>query len=754
MAVCGKGGDRARAVLSGVEIPGRAEGRGALAPPKLSGPMKAPHRNAPRSAARALAGALLLWSAPPFAQGPPAQATPPLDREVERRAFAALQALLTAPAQERQPAIERLAADLDLSLAAALSGALADADAERRLRLERALGDSTAAPELLLRLLADGRSDVRRSAERALAARFERFAPGADLPFLRGDDLPEALVERLRDEPLTWFELSLGEDPRLNAERLSLADPGPLPLLIDPGLAESARRFPAPPLTLRGSFDQLAFEIARQAGLELVLAFSAGDAPGDPPRPLFLCLALEGQPVGATTRELWIGWHRSLALAGPDQGAAAARALCLSGSGEALELCAILAFEQGHRGALSGVLAAAAEGRVHPGLLDPGRFEALLSRALDELAGGAPAPLASELAAAVERFPRRGPGGADLGALVLARQGQGERQQRFLLRLAGFLGGGSAELDARLVGGWSAAPGAAGSGLRRQALLSAAAGASPGFRLGPCGDPRALLPLLLRGEELRRLGRAGEAAGALGGPADWIWIGPGADPGLATLPEVLRARAEGLSLRWLASRGEPAQSAARLARALAAAEATPSLEALAEAFEDWAADGRLAELEALVSALEDAAPLELFPRIDRFVVRLGLGDGARRTRLQTAVLASAEPDWEALASLAGCAEGAPSRERLLAELRRCLEPAEPAAARPAILYTALGQGIEGLRRRGLDAEALRFQQAIVAACRRRSDHELSRSLLSRAWPPPPGLAARSLLAEDWSADVP
>lgn len=716
--------------------------------------MSAPDRHAPRAAAWALAAAALLWPAPLPASGRSAQAGAQADREAERRALEALQALLSAPPEARQPAIERLAAELDLSLAAALSGALADADAERRLRLERALGDSSAAPELLLRLLADGRIEVRRSAERALAARFERFAPGADLPFLRGDDLPEALVERLRDEPLTWYELSLAEDPRINFARLSLADPAPLPLLIDPGLAESARRFPAPPLTLRGSLDQLAYEIARQAGLELVLAFCAGEAPEDPPRPLFLCLALEGQPVGSTTRELWIGWHRSLALAGPDQGAAAARALCSSGSGEALELCAVLAFDQGHQGALSGVLAAAAEGRIHPRLLEPSRFEGLLGRALDELAGSAPASLASELAAAVERFPRRGTGGADLGALVLARQGQNERQERFLLRLAGFLGGGSAELEARLRAAWGAAPGAAGSALRRQALLSAAAGASPAFQLGPCGDPRALLPLLLRGEELRRLGRAGEAAGALSGPADWIWFGSGADPSLAALPALLRARAEGLSLRWLASFGDPRACAARLAGALAAAQTSEELDVLARAFEDWGADGRRRELEALVSALEDAAPLELFPRVDRFVVRLGLGDGARRSRVQTALLASEASDWEGLASLAGSAEGGLSRERLLAELRRSLEPGEAGAARPAALYGALGQAIEGLRMRGLDAEALRFQQAIVAACRRRSEHELSRSLLSRAWPAPPGLEARSLLAEDWSADVP
>lgn len=719
--------------------------------------MRAPQPSSPRPAAWALSGALFAVlaahaGAPPAPQESDAART--LAPGPEGAAQAALQELLAAPAQARLPAIERLAAALDLSLAAALSGALSEADAERRLRLERALGDSSRAPELLLRLLADGRIEVRRSAERALAARLERFAPGADLPFLRGDDLPEALVERLRGEELCWYELSLAEDPRQNFARLARAEPEPLPLLIDPGLAESARRFPAPALTLRGSLDQLAYEIARQAGLELVLAFSAGEEPQDPPRPLFLCLALEGQPVGATTRELLIGWYRSLALAGPDQGAAAARALCLSGSGEALELCAALAFDEGHQGALSGVLAAAAVGRIHPRLLEPARFGALLERALGELTGGAPAPLAAELAAAVERFPRRGSGGADLGGLVLARASLGERQERFLLRLAGFLGGASGELEGRLRAAWNAAPGAAGPALRRQALLSAACGASPGLRLGACGDARALLPLLLRGEELRRLSRAGEAAGALlGGPQE-VWLGAGSDGTLAALPGLLRARAEGLALRWLAASGDRGAAVARLRGALAAAEDQAQVDALAGAFEDWVADGRRRELEALVGAVEDALPLEQFPRLDRFVVRLGLGDGARRSRVQAAVLGASTVDFEGLACLAGSAEGGPSRERLLAELRRTLDPESGGAARPAALYAALGAALDGLRARGLDAEALRFQQAVVAACRRRSDQDLSRSLLSRAWPAPPGLEARSLLSEDLNADIP
>lgn len=686
-------------------------------------------------------------SATPQSPGTPTAQSPssPSNSSGAAASLAALRDLLKAPATERAAAIERLAAQLSPTLAPTLSLALEEADAEQRLRLEQALGSSSLAPELLLLLLADARAPVRQSAERAFAARLERFAPDLDLALAREERMQDLLLQRLADEPMRWFEITLAEDPRENFRRLGRFDRGPLPLVLDPALAVSIRRFASAPIVLRGGLDQLLLEIARQSGLELVLVLSAGERPEDAQRPLFLCLALEGQPVGTSGAGLLLGWLRGLATGDPEATRAEATALCLCGFSETLTLCGDLAFNAGHPGALWGVLAAAAEGRMDPRLVDPKHFKVLVGRALAELSGSSAAPFAAELAAAVERFPRIGTNGEDLLGLLLALPSNNERQARFLLRLMGGLGGGHPDFERRLLETWGAPPGAAGPALRKQALLSASQAGRPGFVLGPAGDPRALLPLLLEVDDARLLMRAAEACRATLGAPDQPWFGPGAAPELAALPTVLLARAEGFSLRALLAAGRRDQALPRLAAALGAARGADEIAALALAFQDWTEDGRRGELLGLLDELEAAQGEALEMALDRFALRLGLADGARLLRLQPALLADPDADLDDLAAAGALQEGALSRERLIARLRQVLESDSDLESQWAALFGSLSGAVEGLRRRGLDGEAQRLQQAVAAAVRRKPEHPLARSLSARSWPPPPGLVPLRLI---------
>jgi len=645
---------------------------------------------------------------------------------IDRDASAELRRLASTRSADREQAQRWLAVHLAPTDHPDVAAAARRGDAETRRRLVRALSSDDRHLELIVRLCDDTGEEARGLGRDALTALALAWLPGLD-------DAPLATEEVLGSHAETAADVySLGSRVETLAERferIARHTDLNMPLVVTPELLDldGPRLRPA----LEGTALELLSATVLQGGLSFAgVGFGEADA-----GPAVLVVGRRGRAAAKSGFERLEEWCLDVRR-GKAEARNASLALASTGWPAALLWLEGRAFTSPENAsteaALEGLLAAARQGLVVPGLTRAEARRALLERGDRLLAAGDEATRrrGEGLARALAELGPRTPGGEECGELLLERWEASSSDAEHWLRLVAMEGQRSR--DARLI---TLAAGVAAdanrkSGLRFQALRAlAAVGGGPLEIDDARGLRRLRVHCAARGAERELLDLLGSVA---------------SPPGTALL-EAAEADADPAAspflARWALRAGDPAA-----AEGLLRAAGTDGMRTAAN-FERWAGvvrDARRVVGVRQARELVDGALAESAPELARHLtIRAGLTSQDEQRAWAEELNAREKLDVRALVSLAQLAAGPRSttvRVRLVAEL----EGASPARARA--LASACAAATDVLRAARRDAELRLLQRAVWKAVRP-PGHLLHDSLGPGEFPARVRLVARPLDAQ-------
>ena len=631
-----------------------------------------------------------------------------LDAETE------LSRLSSTRAGDRESAQRWLAVHLRPEDQQAVADTARSGDAETRRRLVRALAGDDRHLELIVGLCDDTGEPARELGREALEQLVLAWLPGlADAP-LGVEELTAARAE----EPAAVFAL----DARLETlaerfERIARHTDLGVPLVMTPELLAEDGQSLRPALV--GTALELLVATVRAEGLSL-----AGVGRGDELEgPAVLVVDRRGRARRESGFQRLEEWCLDVRRGGPESRAAS---LALAGSGWPaaiawLESRALRGTPSpGRDAALEGLLAAARQGLVAPGLTREDSRRMLLLRGDAWLAAGDPPARrrGEALARALAELGPHSPGGEDCGAILLEDWPLDAAEAKHWLRLVALEGQRSSAAKLAERAGLIAADTARSPALRLQALRAAAA----------CGGDRVEFtdPAALQRLRTHATARDGEAEllelfGAVArapGPIMRDAALTSADP-----------RAASFTARWSLRTGDLEGAEDLLRRA--AADGIENDDELARWLEVARDARRVSGVEAArlwISASLGDSQGELARDL---VVRAGLATPEEQRGWSEELVASDELTDRALVRLGALVAGplgGSARERLLAELER----ADDRSARA--LVAAFDEAARALRADRRDTE-LRLLQRKVWEAVRPPAHPLRDALGPDRYPP-------------------
>lgn len=633
-----------------------------------------------------------------------------------------LERLGAGAAHERERAQRWLGVHLSSADYPELAEAARGADPETARRLSLALGSEPRHLSLAVLLLDEREETLRAIGSEAFEDLVTRWCPEAAGRSARRADVVRVLAPRV-DRVVRVARRR--ERLELTLDRLDRLGPLPVPLVLDPSLGGRIVDAPAD----EGDPLRVLAALALQNGLALV---GVGDWEGEEPgRGAWILVTEQSGARARSGAAHLLSWCLAVERDTP-AAASAARSLGACGWPAVLDWLDRRWRERRDEAALEGLLAAAARGRVAPGLRRLEERAALLARADAALAGvGDPLDGLDDGAAGLDAGPaqrfaeRLGRGLIGAGSLALG----GVDDSASLLEGWEDLGAASRwwrlwVLEGRRCGSAGvrdfladevARPAGAPPAVRFQALRALAAAPRRPLGAVEVGDLVGLAAWAMgsgRGEELVVLL---DSLGVELGPGS---LGSGEAAARLELHARLRGRREGPAATTLAS----------LASAASAAGLDELREELAARRLDCGPGILERVVRAALGALEDSARAGLA----RAALLAGCLDERGRRELWSELRGERDPertDWEAVGALAGADGG----EEALARLRAALgDPPRSARTRIA-LVEGVGLARRALLERGRDAAAADLVEAVHLAASD-EDSPLHERLSPARWP--------------------
>jgi len=612
-------------------------------------------------------------------------------------AVAELGRLASSRAGERESAQRWLAVHLEPEDQRLVADTARDGDAETRRRLVRALSGDDRHLELIVRLCDDIGQPARKLGREALTELVLAWLPGLDDAPLSAEDLIAERAERTAE----IFAL----DARLETlaerlERLARHTDLGVPLVITPELL--AEDVPSLRPALVGTALEILSATVQTEGLSLAGVGRGAEIEG----PAVLVIDRRGRARLESGFQRVEEWCLDVRRGGPESRAAS---LALAGSGwpAALAWLETRALHgppsPGRDAALEGLLAAARQGFVAPGLTGTEVRRMLLQRGDTWLAAGESAMRrrGEGLARALAELGPRTPAGDDCGALLLEDWPLDASEAVHWLRLVALEGQRSpgAKLAARAAA--IAADSKHSPSLRIQALRALAAAGGDGLELG---DTAALQRLRTH-------------AAARDGERELLdLLGAVAEPPKADLRvDALRAadpRSAPFMARWSLRTGDRAAAEQLLTSAAADGMRNKDdferwLEVVRDARRVAGVDAARGLVEASVAASQPELAHEL-------LLHAGLSTAEEQRAWSEELLGREKLEGRALIGLGALAAGplgTSVRERLLAELAR--EPVRSSRD----LRTACDAAASALRAARRDSELNQLKREIWKAVR-------------------------------------